>query len=237
MILNLFFLAIEETNKYLIRDLFDIRQGKLILNNDPNKEKDEEQLTKESKIKKINVLTLNSINWELSGIKHENLFAIPEPKTIPPPITNKDFIINRVGQTKGCSLLQSDFDFDKYKVIPSHHFLICSPRQIILDKLPFSHAVLEILLNDLITKKNKPDNKSNQRNEKPKSNYITVREIENIEVEIPLEKFNLLKSAFDPPYNIYATSYKNFMISKEDLNNHKLELAKFLKKENDSNKK
>ena len=47
----------------------------------------------------------------------------------------------------------------------------------------------------------------------------------------------MITSEFNEYYNNYAASYKNFMISKEVLNNHKAELASFLKKENDWNQK
>ena len=238
MIFNLFFLfSNSETTKYLIKDLFSVRQGKLVMQNDKNAIKDEEELPNKEGLETTAVLTLQSVNWELSTIKAESLFHISAPKTIPLPLSNNDFIINRVGQTRGCSLLQSDFDFKNNPVIPSHHFVVCSPRKIILDKLPFFHAVLEIYLNDLITKKNKSDNEKNQQDEKPKSNYVTVKEIENIEVEIPSDNFDMITSEFNEYYNNYAASYKNFMISKEVLNNHKAELASFLKKENDWNQK
>jgi hypothetical protein len=152
MIFNLFFLFSNvETTKYQIKDLFDVRQGKLVLHNDSNNNKIvDDKLLENEESNAIEVLTLQSINWELSTIKPESLFTIPKPKTIPLPLTNNDFIINRVGLTKGCSLLESDFDFEKHQVMPSHHFLVCSPRKIILDKLPFFHAVLEIFLYDLV---------------------------------------------------------------------------------------
>lgn len=231
MILNLFFLFSNvETTKYLIKDLFDVRQGKLVLNNDANKREDDEPL-KEMEIKTISVLTLNSINWELSTIKPESLFTIPKPKTIPLPLTNNDFIINRVGLTKGCSLLESDFDFESHQVMPSHHFLVCSPRKIILDKLPFFHAVLEIFLYDLVAKKlASNENEASVKTTKQKLTYVTVKEIQNIEVEIPSENFDLLVSQYNQYYNMYAASYKNYVTATTNLNSHKLELAKFLKK-------
>ena len=246
MIFNLFFLFSNvETNQYKLKDLFDIRQGKLILNSEANTKTpafDNNQQKKETS-DLIDVLTLNSVNWELSTIKPESLFAIPTPKTTPQSLTNNDYIINRVGLTKGCSLLESDFDFDNHQVMPSHHFLVCSPRKIILDKLPFFHAVLEIYLNDLITKKialetsEKKPLDIDKKATKQKITYVTVKEIQNIEVEIPSENFDMLVSQYDQYYNMYAASYKNFMVSKKSLNNHKLELSKFLKKEFDWNKK
>lgn len=236
MIFNLFFLfSNSETTKYLIKDLFSVRQGKLVMQNDKNAIKDEEELPNKEGLETTAVLTLQSVNWELSTIKTESLFHISAPKTIPLPLSNNDFIINRVGQTRGCSLLQSDFDFKNNPVIPSHHFLVCSPRKIILDKLPFFHAVLEIYLNDLIAKKIENDILESNPEKKQKSIYVTVKEIENIEVQIPSENFDLLTSQFEQYFNIYAASYKNFMISKDVLNNHKAELASFLKKENDWN--
>jgi hypothetical protein len=237
MIFNLFFLFSNvETTKYQIKDLFDVRQGKLVLHNDSNYNKIvDDKLDEKEHLDTVEVLTLNSINWELATIKPENLFTISKPKTTPAPLSNNDFIINRVGLTKGCSLLESDFDFEKHQVMPSHHFLVCSPRKIILDKLPFFHAVLEIYLNDLIVKKGK-DRLESDLDKKQKSIYVTVKEIENIEVEIPSENFDLLTSQFDQYYNMYAVSCKNFMASKESLNNHKLELSKFLKKELDLKK-
>ena len=216
MILNLFFFFSNvETTKYLIKDLYDVRQGKLVIHNDKNANKDELKLSTMEDVETTTVLTLQSVNWELSTIKAESLFHIPTPKTIPFPLSNNDFIINRVGQTRGCSLLQSDFDFKNNPVIPSHHFVVCAPRKIILDKLPFFHAVLEIYLNDLIAKKIELENAENLQDKKAKSNYVTVKEIENIEVEIPSENFDMITSQFDQYYKIYAASYKNFMISKE----------------------
>jgi hypothetical protein len=232
MILNLFFLFSNlQPNKYLMKDLFDVRQGKLVLNNDANKRKDDKPLN-ETEIKTINVLTLNSINWELSTLKPENLLTIPQPKTMPLPLTNNDFIINRVGLTKGCSLLESDFDFKSHKVMPSHHFVVCSPRTIILDKLPFFHAVLEIFLYDLVARKlNNPENEAPiLERTKQKLTYVTVKEIQNIEVEIPSKNFDILVSQYDQYYNMYAASYKNYITANNNLNNHKLELAKFFKK-------
>ncbi len=214
-----------------MKDLFDVRQGKLVLNNDANKRKDDKPLN-ETEIKTINVLTLNSINWELSTLKPENLLTIPQPKTMPLPLTNNDFIINRVGLTKGCSLLESDFDFKSHKVMPSHHFVVCSPRTIILDKLPFFHAVLEIFLYDLVARKlNNPENEAPiLERTKQKLTYVTVKEIQNIEVEIPSKNFDILVSQYDQYYNMYAASYKNYITANNNLNNHKLELAKFFKK-------
>ena len=239
MILYLFFLFTNaQTNKYLIKDLFDVRQGKLVLNNDGKIKKTEAKSDKSSKeSNSIEVLTLNSINWEFSNIKSEHLLTISQPKSMPESLNNYDYIINRVGQTKGCSLLESNFDFENHKVIPSHHFLVCSPRKIIQqNQLPFFHALLEIHLNDLIAKKEKQDNSESSSNKKQKSNYVTVKEIENIEVEIPTENFDMIVGQFDMYYKIYASSYKNFMMSKENLNNHKLELSNFKKQKNAINK-
>lgn len=235
MIFNLFFLfSNAETTIYQIKDLFDVRQGKLVLHNDSNNNKiGVDKLVEKEEPNSVKVLTLNSINWELSTIKAESLFNISKPKTMPKPLSSMDYIINRVGQTKGCSLLESNFDFGKHKVIPSHHFLVCTPRKIIIDKLPFFHAVLEIYLNDLIVKKIEQDRLESKLEKKQKSIYVTVKEIENIEVEIPSENFDLLTSQFEQYYSMYATSYRNFMVSKENLYSHKLELAKLLKKEID----
>jgi hypothetical protein len=238
MIFNLFFLFSDtERTTYRISDLFEIRQGKLVLNNEANNKttKNEKNPEKKESLDSIDVLTLNSINWELSTIKVESLFNITIPKTMPQPLSSNDYIINRVGQTKGCSLIESNFDFEKHKVIPSHHFLVCTPRKIIIDKLPFFHAVLEIYLNDLIAKKIEQDRLESNPEKKQKSIYVTVKEIENIEVEIPSENFDLLTSQYNQYYTMYAASYKNFMVSKENLNSHKLELATFLKRENYSN--
>lgn len=231
MILNLFFLVSNlQPTKYLIKDLFEVRQGKLVINSDKNANKDEVELSEKENLKTTAVLTLQSINWELKTIKADSLFHIPTPKTIPLPLSNNDFIINRVGLTKGCSLLESDFDFKSHEVMPSHHFVICSPRTIILDKLPFFHAVLEIFVNELAANKLKiSENEASLKTTKQKSTYVTVKEIQNIEVEIPNENFDIM-SQFDEYYNIYATSYKNYITADNNLNNHKLELAKFLKK-------
>ena len=238
MIFNLFFLFSNvETTKYQIKDLFDVRQGKLVLHNDSNNKIIEDKILEKEEPNTVEVLTLNSINWELSTIKPENLFTIPKPKTIPLPLTNNDFIINRVGLTKGCSLLESDFDFESHQVMPSHHFLVCSPRKIILDKLPFFHAVLEIFLYDLVAKKlTSNENETSLKTTKQKLTYVTVKEIQNIEVEIPSENFDMIVSQFDQYYNMYAASYKNYMAANNNLNSHKTELSKFLKKEFDWNK-
>jgi len=236
MILNLFFLFSNlQPTKYLIKDLFDVRQGKLVIHSDKNANKDEVELSDKENLETTSVLTLQSINWELSTIKAESLFHIPTPKTIPLPLSNNDFIINRVGLTKGCSLLESDFDFKSHEVMPSHHFVVCSPRTIILDKLPFFHAVLEIFVNELAANKLKISENEAPILEttKQKSTYVTVKEIQNIEVEIPSENFELLLSQYNQYYNMYATSYKNYITANTDLNNHKLELSKFLKKEFD----
>jgi hypothetical protein len=238
MIFNLFFLFSNvETTKYQIKDLFDVRQGKLVLHNDANIKKADGKLSKNEELNTTSVLTLHSVNWELSTIRVESLFNIPTPKTIPPPLTNNDFIINRVGQTKGCSLLQSDFDFNNNPVIPSHHFVVCSPRKIILDKLPFFHAVLEIFLSELVSSKLKtPENEAAVKTTKQKLTYVTVKQIQNIEVELPSENFDMIVSQFDQYYNMYAASYKNYISATTNLNSHKIELSKFLKKEFDWNK-
>lgn len=238
MILNLFFLfSNQKPTKYLIKDLFDVRQGKLVIHSDKNANKDEVELSDKENLKTTAVLTLHSVNWELSTIKAESLFHIPTPKTIPLPLSNNDFIINRVGLTKGCSLLESDFDFKSHQVMPSHHFVVCSPRTIILDKLPFFHAVLEIFVNELAANKPKiPENEAALKTTKPKLTYVTVKEIQNIEVEIPSENFDMIVSQFDQYYNMYAASYKNYVTATTNLNSHKLELSKILKKEFDGNK-
>ncbi|WP_146739538.1 hypothetical protein [Flavobacterium aciduliphilum] len=229
------------TNKYLIKDLFDVRQGKLALLQDkvvPNDTNDALDNEKVQETKTIDVLTLNSINWELATIRKELLFKITEPKTIPQPLTANDFIINRVGQTKGCSLLESNFDFENHKVIPSHHFLVLTPRTIIQpNQLPFFHAVVDVFLTDLVkAQKNDQDKSESNIEKKQKSIYVTVKEIENIEIELPSENFDLLISQYNQYYTMYAASYKNFMASKNNLENHKLELSKFFKKEFDWNK-
>jgi len=208
------------------------------LHNDANIKKADGESLKKKESNSVEVLTLNSINWELETIKPDNLFTISKPKTIPLPLTNNDFIINRVGLTKGCSLLESDFDFEKHQVMPSHHFLVCSPRKIILDKLPFFHAVLEIFLYDLVAKKlASNENEVSVKTTKQKLTYVTVKEIQNIEVEIPSENFDMLVSQYNQYYNMYAASYKNYITATTNLNSHKLELSKFLKKELDWDKK
>jgi hypothetical protein len=243
MIFNLFILLSNvATTKYVLSDFFEIRD---VLNPKTNKETttidDKHQMM--GVHNSIEVLTMNSINWELSSIIAENLFTISTPKTIPPPLTNNDYIINRLDLTKSCSLLESDFDFDKHQVIPSNHFLVCSPKKIILDnQLPFFHAVLEIYLKDLATTKidlemeENTELSINKKEPKQKSTYVTVNELKNIELEIPNENFHMIVSEFIQYYKMYAASYKNFIVSKESLKNHKLELSKFLRKEFDWNK-
>ena len=227
----------QQPTKYLIKDLFEVRQGKLVIHSDKNVNKDEVELSDKENLKTTAVLTLQSVNWELSTIKAESLFHIPKPKTIPLPLSNNDFIINRVGLTKGCSLLESDFDFKSHQVMPSHHFVVCSPRTVILDKLPFFHAVLEIFVNELAANKPKiPENEASLKTTKPKLTYVTVKEIQNIEVEIPSENFDMIVSQFDQYYNMYAASYKNYVTATTNLNSHKLELSKILKKDFDWNK-
>ena len=80
------------------------------------------------------------------------------------------------------------------------------------------------------------ENETSVKTAKQKLTYVTVKEIQNIEVEIPSENFDMIVSQFDQYYNMYAASYKNYIAANNNLNSHKLELSKFLKKEFDWNK-
>ena len=101
----------QSMSEYTINDLFEVKQGKQIL----DKAKQKEIRKFELNTSKIKVLTMNSINFDDKSIDSSllsdyNLSSAIGSNNI---LTANSYIVNRVGKNRGMSLLDLDFDFTK----------------------------------------------------------------------------------------------------------------------------
>jgi hypothetical protein len=203
-------------NEYTINDLFEVKQGKQIL--DKAKQKAIEKI--DLNTSKIKVLTMNSINFDDKSIdpgllSDYNLSSAIGSNNI---LTANSYIVNRVGKNRGMSLLDSDFDFEKNSILASHHFIFLQPRKIVLDNLAFFHSILDMALVDLINEK--------VANNNSKLQYLTVKEIQNRKITLSSDGFNDLAKSFVELYGNYKAALKTFNSSKQKLEEFKREFVK-----------
>ncbi len=212
-----FFTNAQLMNEYKINDLFSVRQGKQMLNKNKqitNSQNDKGFLNSNV----IKVLTMSSINFDNKTI---------EPDFFLDYVTNKandednflsadNYIINRVGKIKSVSLLDFvDFDFTETNVLASNHFIVLTPRKIVLENLPLFHTLVDVALKDLMDKKITT-----------KVQSVSVKEIQNITISIPPEGFDTLTRMFMEIYQPYLNSLKNLKFHKNLLEGFKNELNK-----------
>ena len=208
-------------NDFSINDLFEVKQGKQIL--DKVKKNAAGKVDKVGlSTSKIKVLTMNSVNFDDKSINSSLLSDYNLPSAIGSNsiLTSNSFIVNRVGKNRGMSLLDLDFDFNATEIVASHHFIILQPRKIVLDNLAFFHSLLDVVLIDLINEK--------ANNNPSKIQYLTVKEIQEKKISIPSEGFDDLTKSFMELYKPYKEALKNFIFSRKKLEDFK---SKFLKKE------
>lgn len=195
------------TTEYTINDFFIVKQGKLILDKDKLSSDillDENSL----KSKNVKVLTMGSVNFDDNSINEDYFSDYISKKTndLDYILSANNYIINRVGKNKGMSFIDIDFDFAKTKVIASHHFIVLTPRTIVLENVPFFHMLIDVVLNNLI--KNKTT---------IKGQYITVREVQNMKISIPSVGFDELTKNFVEIYLPYKKSLQNFIANKNKM--------------------
>ena len=208
-------------NDFSINDLFEVKQGKQIL--DKVKKNAAGKVDKVGlSTSKLKVLTMNSVNFDDKSINSSLLSDYNLPSAIGSNsiLTSNSFIVNRVGKNRGMSLLDLDFDFNTTEIVASHHFIILQPRKIVLDNLAFFHSLLDVVLIDLINEK--------ATNNPSKIQYLTVKEIQEKKISIPSEGFDDLTKSFMELYKPYKEALKNFNFSRKKLEDFK---SKFLKKE------
>lgn len=201
-------------SEYTVNDLFIVKQGKMILEKD---KLSSEILLDDNDSKSINikVLTMSSIDFDSKSIDKNNLsdYFYKNNKNQDYLLSANNYIINRVGKNKGMSLIDIDFDFDKTKVIASHHFIVLTPRTIVLENVPFFHMLIDVVLNDLI-----------KNTKTTKGQYITVREVQNIKISIPSAGFNELIRTFMEIYEPYKKSLQNFNENKNKMDLFKMKI-------------
>lgn len=200
-----------------IKDLYEIKQGKNITL---------EELTQESNVL---VLNQNSINFESNAIDlnclkpYQNFDVENDGKFL---LKNSDFLIQRTGggYCKNLSLIDSNFEALNTKIIISHNFLFARPRtDFPQEYLSFYHFLLSIAIENLLKEKEKNPNQKNIK-------YITIKEVEELELPINLEKTKLNDKSlieFNRFNTLYTTAFKNYNKSVEELNENKNEFEKF----------
>lgn len=208
-------------NDFSINDLFEVKQGKQILD---KAKKNATSIDVETRLStsKIKVLTMNSVNFDDKSINSSLLsdYTLPSAIGSNTILTSRSYIVNRVGKNRGMSLLDLDFDFNTNEIVASHHFIILQPRKIVLDNLAFFHSLLDVVLVDLVNEK-ADINPS-------KVQYLTVKEIQEKKISIPSEGFDDLTKSFMELYKPYKEALKNFNFSRKKLEDFK---SKFLKNE------
>ncbi|MGO4819452.1 hypothetical protein [Flavobacterium sp. W22_SRS_FP1] len=207
-------------NDFYISDLFEVKQGKQLL--------DKVKLNNASKLEDINlytskikVLTMNAVNFDTKSIDASYLLDYNSSSSIGSNsiLNSNSYLINRVGKNRTISLLDiEDFDFNKNEIIAGNDFIFLQPRKIVLDNLPLFHALLDIALKDLIDEK--------AVNMTSKVQYITVKEIANKKISIPSEGFDEINKRFLELYEPYKKLFKSFNASKKRLNEFKNEFLK-----------
>jgi hypothetical protein len=201
-------------SEYTVNDLFIVKQGKMILEKD---KLSSEILFDDNDSKSINikVLTMSSIDFDSKSIDKNNLsdYFYKNNKNQDYLLSANNYIINRVGKNKGMSLIDIDFDFDKTKVIASHHFIVLTPRTIVLENVPFFHMLIDVVLNDLI---------KNTRT--TKGQFITVRVVQDIKISIPFVGFDEFVRNFMEIYEPYKKSLQNFNENKNKMDLFKMKI-------------
>jgi hypothetical protein len=201
-------------NDFTINDLFEVKQGKQVLDKVKSNsiKKNEKIISNNSKIK---VLTMNSVNFDDKSINPNLLSEFNSSSSVGSNsiLTSNSYIVNRVGKNRGMSLLDLDFDFNSSEIIASHHFIILQPRKIVMDNLPFFHTVLDVVLEELIVEK--------IASNPSKIQYLTVKEIQEKKISIPFEGFDELTKSYMELYEPYKKAVKNLINSRKKLEDFK----------------
>ncbi len=196
-------------SRFKLNDLFEVRQGR-------------QNITGESTdTKKAKVLTLKSVNFDNMTINPSLLLDYTSSSEIDENsyLTANSYIVNRVGRNRGMSLLNLECNFEEPKLIAGNDFIYFQPRMIILDNLEMFHAILDVNLFDDALKKAIED-------EKPKLNYLTVKQLQEREIPIPSENFSEMAQKFIELYEPYKKSLQNFNLKKKKLEEFKNEFLK-----------
>jgi hypothetical protein len=181
-----------ERTSYTVADFFKIKQAIVF--------KDDTEIPN-----KTNLISMSSINWETSSFDSDLFLKIGmtdeiKEKNTELRLSKYDCLINRVGKVKVLSLLDVDYDFANNPVFASSHFMVIKPRKVIQDEnLPFFHCILDVVLKNYVPKPSAS-----------KTQYITVKELENIPIYLPTQGFELLKSEYEGIYKTYQQSLRNF---------------------------
>jgi hypothetical protein len=209
-----------------IGDVFNIQQGKNILNKSSSKNTSSNEETY--------LLNLNCVDFDYHFIDKSKLLTYnyySEKKDNKYVLLTSDFLINRVGTNcKTMSMLFANTFNTNEKILISQQFIFLRPKEIV-SKIPLSyfHFVLEICIENLL--KTKIGKNSNQQ-------YITIKEIEDFKIPVNLlennsEKDELFKN-FEKLNNELNNSYSKVINSILSLNEQKTKLEKF-KKDNFEN--
>lgn len=185
-----------------IGDVFNIQQGKNILNKSSSKNISSNEETF--------LLNLNCVDFDYHFIDKSKLLSYneySEKKDSKYVLLNTDFLINRVGTNcKTMSMIFTNTFNTNEKILISQQFIFLRPKEIV-SKIPLSyfHFLLEICIDNLL--KNKIGKDSNQQ-------YITIKEIEDIKIPVNLLEINSKKDEL----------YKNFEKLNNELNNSYLKV-------------
>ena len=208
-----FFLFSGKNQEFKIKDLFDVKQGRQAISGQST------PLEVNSKV--VKVLTMKSVNFSSASINPNLLLDYTSSSDIATGsyLKASSYILNRIGKPRGMSLLNVDFDFKNNDIIAGNDFIFLQPRKIVLDNLEMFHAILDVALFDDALKKLNDD-------EKPKLNYLTVKELQEREISIPSENFAEMAQKFMELYQPYKKSLQNFNINKKKLEDFKNEFLK-----------
>ena len=204
-----------------IGDVFNVQQGKNILNKSSSKNISSNEETY--------LLNLNCVDFDYHFIDKSKLLSYneySEKKDSKYVILTSDFLINRVGTNfKTMSMLFTNTFNTNEKILISQQFIFLRPKEIV-SKIPLSyfHFLLDICIDNLL--KNKIGKDSNQQ-------YITIKEIEDIKIPVNLLENNFVVNEvyknFEQLNNDLNNSYSKVINSMVSLNEQKTNLEKFKK--------
>jgi hypothetical protein len=133
-------------------------------------------------------------------------------------LTEEDYLISCKGIVKGFSLLYSADKLAsgprkaRKAVVATNQFIIMRPRPNFQEVygLPYLHNLLDLLIP-------KMNQMTETRSEKSVLRYITISDIENITLELPVQKAEIKRKEFDTIYKSWKKNLELFSKSDEQL--------------------
>jgi hypothetical protein len=214
-------LLLVNSYRYALSDIFDVRQGSGI-----PYIKEERKSKNAKKYKLLYPADLNQVFKSLDGLPLSDYQVEREinPEKI---LTAEDYILTCKGIIRGFSMQHSKVAISAAKengstgMLPSNHFIVLRAREISKEMygIPYMHNLLDLLVPKL-------NEFTEQRAGKKLLRYITISDIVNITLDLPLKNWSNKEKDFDAVYKPWKKNLDQFSKTElilKDYNNKLME--------------